>query len=55
MDTIPVDEFHGQGGCYVMDPKTGKRKLVQRTEPAAPTTEQPTEPPPADDQPAAQE
>lgn len=26
------DEFHGIGGQYVADPKTGKRKLVQRTE-----------------------
>jgi hypothetical protein len=26
------DEFHGIGGQYIADPKTGKRKLVQRTE-----------------------
>jgi hypothetical protein len=26
------DEFHGIGGQYVVDPKTGKRKLVGRTE-----------------------
>ena len=31
-----VDEYHGQGGTYLVDPKTGKRKLVDgsRTEPA---------------------
>lgn len=31
-----VDEYHGQGGTYLVDPKTGKRKLVEgsRTEPA---------------------
>lgn len=25
----------GKGGSYVMDPKTGRRTLVERTEPAA--------------------
>jgi hypothetical protein len=37
-----VDEFHGQGGTYLVDSKTGKRKLVEgsRTEPAPqPSTE----------------
>lgn len=37
-----IDEYHGQGGTYLLDPKTGKRKLIERTEPAnpsAPTTE----------------
>lgn len=29
------DEFHGQGGSYEMDPRTGKRTLVHRTEPVA--------------------
>lgn len=29
-----MDEYHGQGGTYVLDKKTGKRKLVERTEPA---------------------
>jgi hypothetical protein len=29
-----VDEYHGQGGSYALDPKTGKRKLIERTEPA---------------------
>jgi hypothetical protein len=35
-----IDEFHGQGGSYTADPKTGKRTLVSRTldqaEPVAP-------------------
>jgi len=29
---MDYDEFHGIGGSYIADPKTGKRKLVQRTE-----------------------
>ena len=29
-----VDEHWGQGGTYLLDPKTGKRKLIERTEPA---------------------
>lgn len=29
-----MDEYHGQGGTYLLDPKTGKRKLIERTEPA---------------------
>lgn len=33
MDTLK-DEYWGQGGEYLLDPKTGKRKLLQRTEPA---------------------
>lgn len=32
-----VDEYHGQGGTYLLDPKTGKRKLIERTEPAQPS------------------
>nr|MBL8410823.1 hypothetical protein [Dechloromonas sp.] len=28
------DEFHGIGGSYVIDPKTGERKLVARTQEA---------------------
>lgn len=31
------DEYWGQGGTYLVDPKTGKRKLIERTEPAQPT------------------
>lgn len=26
--TIPVDEYHGMGGSYVIDPETGKRVRV---------------------------
>lgn len=26
-----MDEFHGHGGSYLVDPKTGKRTLVERT------------------------
>ena len=34
------DEYKGQGGSYLVDTKTGKRKLVQRTQPAPhPTSE----------------
>ena len=40
--TILVDEYWGQGGTYLLDPKTGKRKLIERTEPAQPS-EPPTE------------
>ena len=29
-----MDEYKGQGGSYLVDPKTGKRKLVERTQPA---------------------
>jgi hypothetical protein len=29
-----IDEYQGQGGSYVFDPKTGKRKLTEPTEPA---------------------
>lgn len=27
------DEYKGQGGSYLLDPKTGRRKLVERTQP----------------------
>jgi hypothetical protein len=36
MDTM-IDEYWGQGGSYLLDPKTGKRKLIERTEPANPS------------------
>jgi hypothetical protein len=48
MDQIPVDEFHGQGGSYVMDPETGKRTLVARTAESGAPAEQPA---PDQDQP----
>lgn len=28
-----IDEFHGQGGSYILDPETGVRVLVERTAP----------------------
>lgn len=31
-----IDEYHGQGGSYLLDPESGKRTLVQRTEPSTP-------------------
>jgi hypothetical protein len=31
-----MDEYHGMGGSYLLNPKTGKRTLVERTEPAKP-------------------
>lgn len=39
------DEFHGLGGQYTVDPKSGKRKLVQRTEEKA----EPVAPAPVED------
>lgn len=40
--TATMDEYYGQGGTYLLDPKTGKRTLLERTEPAQPS-ELPTE------------
>ena len=34
------DEFAGQGGSYLLNPKTGKRTLIERT---APPTEELTD------------
>lgn len=31
-----IDKYQGHGGSYVIDPKTGARKLVDRTDEAAP-------------------
>ena len=36
-----MDEYHGIGGTYLLDPKTGKRKLIERTEPAKPLNPEP--------------
>ena len=33
-----MDAYHGHGGTYLLDPKTGSRKLIERTEPAQPLT-----------------
>ena len=35
------DDYWGQGGSYELDPKTGKRKLIERTEPAQPSDPKP--------------
>ena len=32
-----IDEFHGVGGSYILNPKTGKRTLVERTQDAVGT------------------
>ena len=37
------DKYAGQGGTYLLDPKTGKRKLIRQTQPAKPTESLPTE------------
>ena len=37
------DKYAGQGGSYLIDPKTGKRKLIRQTQPAKPTESLPTE------------
>jgi hypothetical protein len=29
-----IDEYQGQGGSYLLDPKTGKRKLIEQTQPS---------------------
>lgn len=36
-----VDDYAGQGGEYLLDPKTGKRTLIERTEPAQPSEPEP--------------
>ena len=38
------DEHAGLGGSYTLNPKTGKRTLVARTEPPAPADEQTDKP-----------
>lgn len=43
-----MDQYHGQGGSYLLDPETGERVLLERTEAPAPEIVPPavTEPPP---------
>lgn len=49
-DTQP-DPYAGHGGSYILDPKTGERRLVERTQEAAPPADaQPTAPADADAQ-----
>jgi hypothetical protein len=38
-----MDEYWGQGGTYLLDPETGNRKLIERTEPAQPSEPEPEE------------
>ena len=42
-----IDKYLGHGGSYIIDPKTGVRKLVDRTDEAAPAAA--PEPKPADE------
>ena len=42
-DIATMDEYDGQGGTYLLDIKTGKRKLIERTEPAKPLNPEPEE------------
>lgn len=44
-DTVH-DQHAGHGGSYILDPKTGQRRLVERTQEAAPPAaeQQPTAP-----------
>ena len=37
------DKYAGQGGTYLIDPKTGKKKLIRQTLPAQPTESLSTE------------
>ena len=37
------DKYAGQGGSYLIDPKTRKRKLIRQTQPAKPTESLTTE------------
>ena len=43
LPSLSPDEFWGQGGSYLLDPKTGKRTLIERTEPAQPSDSTPEE------------
>lgn len=35
-----LDEYQGEGGTYSLNPKTGKRKLIEQTKPALQTTQE---------------
>jgi len=37
------DKYAGQGGDYLVDPKTGKKTLIRQTLPAQPTESLPQE------------
>jgi hypothetical protein len=48
-----MDQYHGQGGTFLIDPETGERVLLERTEEPTPEAaseilpEPPTEPAPS--------
>lgn len=44
---IPVDEYHGMGGSYVIDPATGKRVRIAGPDSARPAEQPETEQPPS--------
>ena len=41
--TPPIDENEGLGGSYIVDPDTGARRLVERTQDPAPEPLEPKE------------
>jgi len=43
LPSLSADEFWGIGGEYLLNPKTGKRTLVARTEPALDPQPEPTD------------
>lgn len=47
--SLSQDESWGIGGEYLLDPKTGKRTLIARTEPPQPAQTDATPEPQADD------
>ena len=42
-----MDQYHGQGGTYMLNPETGERVLLERTEAPAPEVVPPPEPVPS--------
>ena len=48
MTDVVKDEFEGQGGSYVVDPKTGARVLVERTQEAGEDAQSSVPPGPVD-------
>jgi len=44
--TTQPDPNEGHGGSYELDPATGQRRLLHRTEAGQPTQEQPAQPEP---------
>ena len=49
-----TDEYEGQGGSYTLDPKTGKRTLIERTDdPLLPSPRPPAQAPIVEPAPAS--